>query len=328
MKYILLIALLLCSLLSFPQDCTKELLAKKPGIWKTNQQGSIHEVGAADLAKEKAVIAGIHKMISSQYKPVGCEAAYSTVYGKNTIPGQLWIADPYYYMIYILRYVCDQNSTDKSKYDVDISTSTTVTITANEISSLNSLYAASIPEDDSRGYFKLRERPQKKEGYYYTGEVVAGDQNSVNRTMEYRWLITYGDTLPFSLLSRKEYLMLQRKKLDQSVKDSPGEKEYLGKFQNNIIEYLKKPESELSQPAICMWNDEERFEKFVPEGTKGSFIAVKPNLAYYRKNLPKSSPQFFNVVYTITMGDPVFDENIAGIKKAVDLTALRNMLGK
>jgi len=84
----------------------------------------------------------------------------------------------------------------------------------------------------------------------------------------------------------------------------------------------------LNQTAICMSNDEERFNGFVEEGTKGSFIAVKPNMAYYRKKLPNSSPQFFTVIYKISHGDPVFEENIAAIKEAVDFAKLKTMLGK
>jgi hypothetical protein len=34
------------------------------------------------------------------------------------------------------------------------------------------------------------------------------------------------------------------------------------------------------------------------------------------------------VVYKIAHGDTVFEENIAAIKKAVDFSALKNMLGK
>ena len=91
---------------------------------------------------------------------------------------------------------------------------------------------------------------------------------------------------------------------------------------------MTNPETELSKPAICMWNDEERFEKFVEEGTRGSFIAVKPNLAYYHKNLPKSSPQFFTVVYKISKDDRVFEDNISNIKKAIDFATLKSLLGK
>jgi len=123
-------------------------------------------------------------------------------------------------------------------------------------------------------------------------------------------------------------LEIKKNRLEKAVKESPGEKAYLEKYFKNINDYLTKSETELSKPAICMWNDEERFERFVEEGTKGSFIAIKPNLDYYRKKLPKSSPQFFTVVYKVSKDDAVFEENIEAIKKAVDFEALRNMLGK
>lgn len=325
--YFILIAAIL-TVHASAQDCTPELLQKKPGTWKAGPQGSISNVTTADLAKEKLTIAAIHQMVSKNYSPTGCQVSYSTVFGKHPGEGETFIADPYHYAMYILRYICDANSKDKSKYYVDISTPTTVDITANEISSLNTLYAANISPGDFRGYFKLKEQPQKKDGYYFMGEEVVGDRGTAYEIKEYRWLITYNDTLPFSYLSRKEYLLIQKKRLEQSLKDNPGDKEYTSKFITNVNEYLKKPDAELSKPAICMWNDEERFEKFVEEGTNGSFIAVKPNLDYYHKKLPKSSPQFFTVVYTISAGDPVFEDNIANIKKAIDFALLKNMLGK
>ena len=328
MKYFFLTAILFMSLQALSQDCTKELLAQKAGTWKAGPQGSIKNVSASDLAKEKLVVASVHKMIAAQYKPRGCEISYSTVYGKYPEAGQTWMADPYHYAMYILRYLCDDNSMDKSKYYVDISTPTTVNITANVIYSLNNLYAVNIPADDFRGYLKLKQRPQKKDGYYFMGEEVVGDSHLENKIKEYRWLITYNDTLPFSYLSRKEYLLIQRTRLEQAIKDNPGEKAYNDKYLKNISDYLAKPEIELSKPAICMWNEEERFEKFVEEGTMGSFIAVKPNLTYFRKKLPMSSPQFFTIVYKIAHGDLVFEDNMAAIKKAVDFDMLKNMLGK
>lgn len=328
MKYKIAIACLLVSIWSSAQDCSKEILQKKTGTWKPGIKGSIVNVSAADLVKERSVTTAIHKMVLSNYQPTGCQVTYSTSFGKNISKGEQWIADPYYYSMYILRYLCDENNKDKSKYYVDYSTPTTVNITANVIFCLNNLYATNLADDDFRGYLKLKEKPVLKDGYYFMGEEVVGDNHLPNKLKEYRWLITYGDTLPFSYISRKEYLLIQKKRLEQSLKNSPSEKAYLDQFFKNISDYLTKPESELSKPAICMWNEEERFEKFVDEGTRGSFIAVKPNLAYFRKKLPLSSPQFFTVVYKISHGDPVFEENIANIKKAVDFTVLRKMLGK
>ena len=150
-------------------DCTKELLAQKPGTWKAGQQGSIANIAVADLIKEKAALAGIHKMIVSKYSPVGCQVTYSTVYGKSPSAGQTFIADPYYYTMYILRYICDGNSMDKAKYYVDISTPTNVNISANAVFWLNTLYGANIPSDDFRGYLKLKKKPVKKDGFLLYG---------------------------------------------------------------------------------------------------------------------------------------------------------------
>ncbi|TMI63472.1 MAG: hypothetical protein E6H07_11860 [Bacteroidetes bacterium] len=59
MKYSFTIVILFISLQSFSQECNKELLAQKPGIWKASPKGS--EGGtAAELANEKKTIAAIH----------------------------------------------------------------------------------------------------------------------------------------------------------------------------------------------------------------------------------------------------------------------------
>ena len=328
MNYSLLIAAVLFSISSAAQDCSKESLRNKPGTWKAGPPASANNITPADLAKEKAVVASIHSMITANYKPTGCEIAYSKVFGKASVPGQNWVADPYQLGMYVLRYLCDQRSTDKSKYYVDTATPTTVYISANVVYWLNTLYAFELPADDSRGYLKLKQRPQQKEGVWFMGEEIVGDDGTPTEIMEYRWLITYNDTLPFNYVSRKDYLLIQKKKLEQSIQENPGEKEYTGKFLNNVNEFLKRPETELAPPAICRWNDEERFEGFVEEGSPNSFIAVKPNLGYFHKKLPKSSPQFFTVVYKVSKGDAVFADNYEGIKKAIDFSKLKGMLGK
>lgn len=328
MKIILLPALLFIAMNVLAQDCTNELLRQKPGTWKAGAQGYIQNVSAADLAKEKAVMSSVHKMIAAKYSPKGCQVSYSTVYGKHLAAAAGWVADPFQYSMYILRYLCDQTSTDKSKYYVDVSTPTTVNVTANVMHWVNTLYAAELATDDFRGYLKLKTRPVKKDGFYYMGEEVVGDSHLPNKIKEYRWLITYADTLPFAYVTRKEYLAIQKKRLEQLMIEAPSEKVYNQKFLDNINAFLKKPEDELNQPAVCRWNEEERFESFVQEGSPGSFIAIKPNPAYYHKKLSKAAPQFFTVVFKISHGDPVFEDNIAEVKKAIDFASLKNKLGK
>ena len=328
MKWLPVILSMLFTIQLTAQDCDKTVLAQKPGTWKAGIPGSPAFVTPADLSKEKLVLAGIHKMISTSYAPQGCQALYTNSFGGSApVSGKNWIGDHFTYRIYVLRYLCDKQSADKSKYYVDVSTPTTVTVSINEIPNLNTLYAADLPDDEFRGYLKLPRFPQKKDGYYFMGEEVVGDSHLENKIKTYSWLITYDDKLPFKYVSRKEYLLIQKKRLEKTIQENGGSSFY-DKYVNNITEALKKPESELSRPAICIWNDEELFNGFVEEGVNGSFIAVKPNLDYYNKKLSKSVPQFFSVVFKISHGDPVFEANIDAIKKSVDFAALRTMLGK
>jgi hypothetical protein len=267
-------------------------------------------------------------MVSARYTPRGCQSSYSKVYGKQTVEGENWIADPYHYMIYVLEYECETVGADKSKFHVEGETPTIVGIFANSIGWLNSLYACNIPEDDFRGYLKLPQRPQKKDGVYFLGEEIVGDSQLEDKVMQYHWLITYNDTLPFEYVSRKEYLQIQKKRLLKTQKDDSGSKDYYEPYMKKINDQLNGTESYLSMPAICNWNDEEMFDGFAEEGTKGSFIAVKPNLQYYHKKLPMSAPQFFYVSFTVKQGDPIYVENISEIQKAIDFSKLKNMLGK
>lgn len=326
MKKILLIILLSLTISTNAQDCTPEDLAKLPGTWKKGQQGSIPNINALDLVKEKAVINNIHQLAIENYKPKGCQISYSTVFGKYPGEGKNWIADPYQYHMYLLRYLCDKNSSDKSKYYVDVSTPTTCQITANAIYNLR-LYAAEIPDSDLRGYLKLEKRLVKKDSVYYMEEIV-GQQFSKNKIIQYSWLITYNDIFPYMDVSRKEYLLLTKKKLDKAILANGGDASEYKVYNDRINKYLKESDDYLRQPAVCMWNDEERFNGFVEENTPGSFIAVKPNLLYYRKNMKLSTPQFFLIQIKIEQGNSVFDENIDGIKKALDFEKLRSMLGK
>jgi hypothetical protein len=311
------VMLLVKSLLA--QDCDETQLQKKPGTWKAGYPGSTSGVSSADLAKEKQVLAGIHKMVSANYKPLGCEITFSNSFGTQSH----YTADPYYYKMYLLRYKCNL---DKPEYYVEPSSPTNVIVAANVIHSLNTLYASDM-RDDSRGYLKLIERPLWKNGFYYLGEEVVGDSHLENKIKEYRYLITYDQELPFIYLTQKEYLQILKAKLEKSITESPGEADYYREYLIRVNQYLTKPDTELSQAAVCMWNQDERFESFVEEGTRGSFIAIKPNPAYYKK-LPRSSPQFFTIIFKISEGDPVFEGNLANIRKAIDFTTLQGMLGK
>jgi hypothetical protein len=82
-------------------ECSAAKLIQLPGTWKAGPQGSVVNVTAADLTREKSVLASVHKMISENYSPLGCEISYSTAFSKYPSAGQTFIADPYRYAMYI-----------------------------------------------------------------------------------------------------------------------------------------------------------------------------------------------------------------------------------
>ena len=88
----ILISGILLSLKASSQTCQQEELTKKPGVWKTGLQGSTSGVSAADLAREKEVVAKAFNIIKENYQPMGCVVSWSGVYGFNPATGKDWVA--------------------------------------------------------------------------------------------------------------------------------------------------------------------------------------------------------------------------------------------
>jgi len=93
---------------------------------------------------------------------------------------------------------------------------------------------------------------------------------------------------------------------------------------------LEMPAEKLNQKAIV---------KIDPNGTMGysylftddndpfGEVLIKPNPGYFNKKLPRSTPQFF-WVYVTWDPKPILSKFREDIIKAVDFSALKNMLAK
>lgn len=322
-KYALVLSFFLFGLTAARgQDCTPQALAQKPGLLRASKlSGSTYGVSAADLARSRALLTSIHKMIAAGYNPVGVVGEYSF----NFSSGQF--ANTFGYSLYLLKYNCDKTSADKSKFYIGTDTPTVVTIDANAINAF-SLSAADISDNTFRGYLRMRNLPRKVDGFYYLGDNPAGDIREKQKA--YTWLVTYGDELPFTVLTRREYLVLTKERLEKAIRENGNSSGFYNEYVRRVDEYLRKSAAELSQPAIVKAVDEERFTGFAEENALGAFAAIKHNPAYYKKGLPKSAPQFFTVTFKVYEGDevPVYVDNINAVKNSVNLNALRNMLGK
>ena len=285
-------------------------------------------VKAADLVREKATLMSVHKMVAAAYNPVGVVGNYSFHFsGKTGVQNQSNIADTFGYSMYLLKYNCDKGKPDRSAFYVGTDTPTVLRIDANTLNQFF-IYASDISDNTFRGYFLMKHRPKSVGGFYFLGDEFSGIFRTKQK--EYTWLITYDNNLPFSYLSQKEYLLLTKDRLQKSIVENGNSSGFYNEYVNRVNEYLKRPDTELSQSAIINRADEERFTGFLQEGDRGSYFAIKHNPAYYKKGLPKAAPQFFTVVYSVWEGGdvPVYVDNMNAIKKAVNFSALRNLLGK
>ncbi len=367
LKYTILFSAVLLSFASAAQDCSKELLLQKPGVWKANPQGSTSDVSATDLLKEKKMVAAIHSMIQSKYSPMGVEACFNGHYGRSDInvPG-----NSYGYSIMPKNYYCDGDIIKKAP-----KTSTHFSIIAN-------ILGAEI-YDTAQGYGLLAEgfhvmydMPFEKDGYWFFKEIDAGLGFSMVGKQGV-WLVTYDGKLPYTYVTKKEFLEKRRKALvvlmemsasgfkdnlknneinkgfkETAYKNDPvklekymkmdyrqikdryekyladNEKNYKPAFEK-IDKQLKMPAAELNEQAIVTIDPKDHLSYlFTDDDDPFGKILIKPNPGYFNKKLAKSSPQFFWVSIRYNHKEPIATKVREDIMKAVDFAALKNMLGK
>ena len=372
MNYLILSALLFISLGAFTQNpiatgCDKTILAQKPGTWKAGMKGS--EGGtAADLVKEKKIVAAIHNMIKSKYTPMSVEAIFHGAYSglSPNMP-----INNYSYSIIPLNYYCEGNSIKTSD-----ETSTYFSITANMSGA--SIY--DIPEDEDdvsgMGYHYILDMPVEKDGnYYFKEKDVTLAFGIPGKTTE--WLITYDGKLPYTYVTKKEFLEKRKKILSNAMlksaagfndvlkrieiektgkeaeyKNDPeklkrymkmdyleikaryekqladNEKNYKPAF-TKIETLLKKPATELNEHAIVKQDPNDYLSYLFTDDNDGfGKILIKPNPGYFNEKIPKSSPQFFWIFITGSPKDNIAAKFMEDIMKAVDFATLKNMLGK
>ena len=362
MKYLLLFSVILFSMASSAQDCSEELLLQKPGIWKEGMKGSQGGT-AADLIRQKKIVAAIHTMIKLKYTPKGVIANFGGVYGRSEInmPGNF-----YGYRIKPLNYYCDGNNIK------------TADESPNSFSIFANMFDAEIYDTAQRaeGFTVMSDMPEQKNGYWYFKDI---DEN-IGFGMTGKssmWLITYDGKLPYAYVSKKEFLekrkrtlykemqemtagfkdVLKNLEMDKGFKETEykNNPEKLKKYMkmdylqikeryekllaDNEITYkpafdkidaqLKMPAAELSQQAIVKIDPYDHLSYlFTDDNDSFGKILVKPNPGYFNNKLPKSSPQFFWINLVYNHKEPIATQFREDIIKSVDFATLKNMLGK
>jgi hypothetical protein len=152
------------------------------------------------------------------------------------------------------------------------------------------------------------------------------------------WLITRDNKLPFTYVTKKEFLEKQKNMLilampkaiegsNQNFKTKTEQdfKKALAKIES----LMKMPSGESDQPAIVK-QDPNDYLSFLFTTNEDPFskVLIKPNPGYFNSKLPRSSPQFIVVNVTGNNNEPVAAKVMTDVIKDLDFTALRNMLDR
>ena len=327
MKYLIISCLLFASLRISAQDCTEASILLKPGVWKEGMKGSVSGIPPADLDKERKVVAAIHILVKSKYTPMGVQADFN---GSYDTPDREIPVNIYDYNIYFLHYFCEGNV-----IKTDHETSTSLSISANRFDA--KIYET--PDENNlpgEGFYSMKKMPVEKDGNYYFEQDAGLGLGVTGKSRT--WLITYDKKLPFSYVTKKEFLEKQKnmlilampKAIESSRENLKARTEQ--EFKNalaRIETLMKMPSGESDLPAIVK-QDPKDYLSFLFTTNDDAFgkVLIKPNPGYFNSKLPRSSPQFFVVNISGNEKEPVAAKVITDLMKDFDFPALKNMLGK
>ncbi len=287
-------------------------LIKEPGIWKNRALGNSVSGTAAEIAKEKTITTAIHNMVKLNFIPMGMLADYSFSYVKNDPPNP---CNYFSYQVYFLKYNLNEAGSAKP-YEPAISSNTNIHITANRAS------AFSLNEP-SEPLAYITEFPIQKDGYSLFNLRGSDDHNV------YSLLITYDGKLPFNYLTKQAYLEWRREAISTGIKlpyANVLNKELLKKNEELLKSLSEKECNEIAIIDGAPFADE--FKGFTDKNAKYKTIPIVPNLSYFNTKLPKSSPQFFEVYVNVDKTNKVYISNVEAMLKAIQISTLKNMLGK
>jgi hypothetical protein len=265
MKFSLLITALLINISASAQDCKPELLVQAKGTLKADAPAGGSGLKAEDLARNKQVLATIGKMIKSTYSPMGVNAIFHENYGS---PSLSWQPIGYGYSIIPLNYYCE-GSTIKTAHE----TSTYFSINTN-------IFDAEIYDTAqgdrllAEGFNVLDGMPDEKDGNWYFKEKDAALGFGMTGKSK-AWLITQDGKLPFTYVTKKEFLAKRKLALsNQMMQASDGFKDVLN---NNEIGKKYK--------EAAFKTDPEKLERYM----KMEYLPIKER---YEKLLSNNEKDF------------------------------------
>ncbi|MBN8575861.1 MAG: hypothetical protein J0L66_02920 [Cytophagales bacterium] len=357
------------ALTSTAQPCTKEDILKQPGYWTPGLKSSTYGVAAADLARQQSIVANIIQPIQKKYaSPRGVDIIFGGAHFENSRLPQISKPGNYYYAyFYIAEHPCVY--TKEAMENRGSSAYLWICANDFSLEFGHSFFVPTKPNEENPktdAFRLIDQKPVLKDGVWYwrDGKGSTGDYRWVisfdskqpfiiitRKEMAERLKVYYqkkmkqsedqfNETLKtneetyqnIKKFNEKEATAFREQSKTFAEKMRSTELSMYGKSLAVVEGILKSSDSQaLQQPAIIdAIKGFDQFEGFVNEDHMYAMFAMRPNPAYFNAQLPKSSPQFFTVHFSI--GE--FENNLLAEKakedllKAIDFTVLKNMLGK
>lgn len=286
MKKAILLILLFVAIKAGAQTCNESFIAQKQGIWKEGMKGS--EGGtAAELVKEKKVVGLLHNMVKTNYSPMSIEALFNGSYMKqfSNMP-----ANSYSYNVRALNFYCEGGQV-KTTHE----SSSYFSISANAFEA--EIYdTAQGDRATAEGFNVMADMPVEKDGYWFFKEtdVSLGFGMTGKSNM---WLVTYNGKLPYSYVTKKEFLEKRKRNLTSIMEMEQGS--FKDVLKNNEIakkyketEYKNDPDKLQRYMKMEYLSIKERYEKelaSIEKRYKAAFAKIETLLSLPASELNQSA---------------------------------------
>jgi hypothetical protein len=187
-------------------DCVDRQLAKA-GKW-TKLKETVKSA-PADLAIQRRFFNALHSPLQAAYQPKGLDAAYSgsfqpVMYGQPVAY--------YWYTLFAERYLCEGDALVLNKFDIN-----SIFTTAFNYVSFLEIYDTTAA-DNSVGFRSLREGfpVEIRPGIWQFSDVKTS-LGAGNEGLTKLWLITYDGQLPWSFVTRREFLLKRKRFLQKEM---------------------------------------------------------------------------------------------------------------
>lgn len=187
-------------------DCVDRQLTKA-GKW-TKLKETVKSA-PADLAIQRRFFNALHNPLQAAYQPKGLDAAYSGSFQP------VMYSQPvayYWYTLFAERYLCEGDALVLNKFDINSIFKTEF----NYVSFLE-IYDTTAA-DNSLGFRPLREGfpVEIRPGIWQFNDVKTS-LGSGNEGLAKLWLITYDGQLPWSFVTRREFLLKRKRFLQKEM---------------------------------------------------------------------------------------------------------------